>query len=352
MLSVHTPETPGERSIPGVRRFVHSWNIQFPVLTDNSEQTWDAYGVTYWPSEVLIDKKGRIRYIYDGELNYDGSGEYKTVQSPDRKTAKGTGMNGFTVERQEMLTLDCTPPLAEMYTLSPFVWQDGGRWELLVRAVPRRDDMPALKISRVYYGRSEDGLRFTMGQEPVIAPGPGDEDRDGCEDPTLAIWEGTYYVYYSGWNEAAKEGQLLLAAGPDCEHLEKRGVMLPSTPEVANPKEVTIVHVADGTWRLFFEYAADGRLQDRPRLRPTRGRPVDRADAAVRGPAGPMGQLAPEYRADPDFRYAAPRHVLQRRDAGRPLAHRLGRLRRRLHARRRPLRGAADHAVHAEIRVH
>ena len=167
-------------------------------------------------------------------------------------------MNGFTVERQDRLTLECTSPLSEMYALSPFVWQDGGRWELLVRAVPRRDDMPALKIARVYYGRSEDGLCFTMGRDPVIAPGPGDEDRDGCEDPTLAIWEGTYYVYYSGWNEAAKEGQLLLAAGPDPEHLEKRGVRLLSTPQIANPKEVTLVHVADGTWRLFFEYAAGG----------------------------------------------------------------------------------------------
>ena len=167
-------------------------------------------------------------------------------------------MSDFHVERQEMLTLDCAPPLSEMYTLSPFVWQDGGRWELMVRAVPRRDDRPALKVSRIHYGCSEDGLCFTTRQEPVIAPGPGAEDRDGCEDPTLAIWEGTYYVYYSGWNEAAKRGQLLLAAGPDPEHLEKRGVMLPSTPEVANPKEVTLVPVADGTWRLFFEYAADG----------------------------------------------------------------------------------------------
>ncbi len=167
-------------------------------------------------------------------------------------------MSGFIVTRQDELTLDAAPPLSEMYTLSPCVWQDDGRWEMLVRAVPRRDNRPALKIARIYYGLSEDGLHFTMGREPVIAPGPGDEDRDGCEDPTLAISEGTHYVYYSGWNEAAKEGQLLLAAGLDSEHLQKRGVMLPSTPEFANPKEATIVHAADGTWRLFFEYAAEG----------------------------------------------------------------------------------------------
>jgi predicted GH43/DUF377 family glycosyl hydrolase len=145
-----------------------------------------------------------------------------------------------------------------MYHLSPWVWRDDDGYGLLLRAVPKRDDRPALKISRVYVGRSTDGLRFTMGDRPVIAPGPEPYDVDGCEDPTLAVVDGTCYVYYSGWNEAQKTGQLLLAAGPSCEHLAKRGVQL-SSPGRANPKEVTIVPLADGTWRLLFEYADEGK---------------------------------------------------------------------------------------------
>jgi len=164
----------------------------------------------------------------------------------------------FQLGKIEALALVTTPPLSGMYTLSPYVWRDGERWEMLLRAVPRRDNMPALKIARVYHGRSTDGLGFVMGDSPVIAPGPGDEDRDGCEDPTLVISEGTHYVFYSGWNEAAKRGCLLLAVGPDGARLEKRGVVLPSTATVANPKEATVVQTADGTWRLFFEYAAGG----------------------------------------------------------------------------------------------
>ena len=167
-------------------------------------------------------------------------------------------MGTFKVEATEPLVLDCKPPLSEMYTLSPFVWQDGPRWEALIRAVPRRDDMPALKIARVYHGRSDDGLHFAMAAAPCIAPGPGEEDRDGCEDPTVAIWDGVTYVYYSGWNQEKGQGQLLLATGSDGNHLEKQGVRLPSTMAVANPKEATIVRVMDGTWRLFFEYAAGG----------------------------------------------------------------------------------------------
>ena len=167
-------------------------------------------------------------------------------------------MTEFILEATEPLTLECKPPLSEMYTLSPFVWQDGTRWEALIRAVPRRDDQPALKIARIYHGISDDGLHFMMADQPAIAPGPGADDKDGCEDPTVALWEGVTYVYYSGWDEKAKEGRLLLASGPDCGHLEKRGVRLTSTPEAANPKEATLVSVADGTWRLFFEYAAGG----------------------------------------------------------------------------------------------
>ncbi len=67
--------------------------------------------------------------------------------------------------------------------------------------------------------------------------------------------EDTTYVYYTGWNQTILKGQLLLAAGPDVEHLHKGGIAIPYSDRVMNPKEATIVPVADGTWRLFFEYA-------------------------------------------------------------------------------------------------
>ncbi len=148
-------------------------------------------------------------------------------------------------------------PLSEMYTLSPFVWKNDGEYNILLRAVNRSEN-PAEKVARIYYGHSDDGVRFAIGDHPVIAPGPGEDDHDGCEDPTLAIVDGIVYVYYTGWNETAKRGQLLLASGRDVEHLEKRGTVLSSSSQYRNPKEATIVCVADGNWRLFFEYADAG----------------------------------------------------------------------------------------------
>ncbi|MBC5823533.1 MAG: hypothetical protein GIW99_07470 [Candidatus Eremiobacteraeota bacterium] len=173
--------------------------------------------------------------------------------------SRSTAFKGFAVVEIKALELERKSPLAEMYTLSPFVWREGAgaEYNLLVRAVPH-SDIPAEKIARVHYGVSSDGLHFKMSDRPAIAPGPGDDDKDGCEDPTLAIVDETYYVYYTGWNETSKRGQLLLASGPAPEKLRKRGVALPWTPEAENPKEATIVQAGDGSWRLFFEYAAGG----------------------------------------------------------------------------------------------
>jgi beta-1,2-mannobiose phosphorylase / 1,2-beta-oligomannan phosphorylase len=162
----------------------------------------------------------------------------------------------FTVTQSAHLQLIRTRSLKGMYTLSPFVWHGRPGYEMLLRAV-NRSEIAAEKVARIYYGRSEDGIRFTMGDHPAIAPGPGD-DRDGCEDPTVAIVGGTTYVYYTGWNQTSLRAQLLLAAGPDAEHLQKRGIAIPWSADVANPKEASIAPVADGTWRLFFEYSQGG----------------------------------------------------------------------------------------------
>lgn len=160
----------------------------------------------------------------------------------------------FTIAGIQPMALERMGPLAEMYALSPFVWHAGDRYALLLRAVNHAEHAED-KVSRVYYGQSGDGLRFTMADHPVIAPGPEAEDTDGCEDPTLIIVDGTTYVYYSGWNQTAKRGQLLLAVGVDAMHLQKRGVAIPFTDDRQNPKEASIVPVPDGTWRLFYEYS-------------------------------------------------------------------------------------------------
>lgn len=197
-------------------------------------------------------------------------------------------MRNFRLISQEALTFRCSQPLASMYKLSPCVWREDGRFDLLLRIV-NHSEVPSEKIARIHYGRSSDGLTFTLDDEPVIAPGldvPQSFDSGGCEDPTLAYVDGTYYVYYSGWNEHLKRGTLLLATGPDVHHLQKCGIALASSERVANPKEATIARVDDGTWRLFFEYAHEGRSK------------IGLARSA--SVSGPWEVLEPPFDARPD----------------------------------------------------
>lgn len=147
--------------------------------------------------------------------------------------------------------------LADMYVLSPFVWKDSDLFRMLVRAVPRRDDEPRLKMAEIWHGVSVDGLNFDMDIAPVIFPGPDQRDIDGCEDPTVLPGRDGLRVWYTGYNEAQKTGRLMLASGPGVQGLMKRGVALNSTKAFKNPKESSIVRTAGG-WRMFFEFARDG----------------------------------------------------------------------------------------------
>jgi len=133
-------------------------------------------------------------------------------------------MAGFSVERIDELVLHLGAPLSDYYVFSPCIWDENGQYRALVRA-----------------------------------PGPQQDDRDGCEDPTIASRDGVYHVYYTGWNQATREGNLLLAAGRDIHNLQKRGPVFSDISRFRNPKEATIVCMPDGTWRLFFEFAEENK---------------------------------------------------------------------------------------------
>lgn len=169
-------------------------------------------------------------------------------------------MHDFRLVRQDEVTFDASGELAEMYKLSPCVWNDDGRYELLLRVVNRSADA-SKKVARIHYGTSADGLHFALEEKPVIGPDaePDAPDNGGCEDPTIAHVDGEYYVYYSGWNERLKRGEMLLSSGPGVHRLRKRGIALESSERAANPKEATIARAPDGSWRLFFEYAHDDK---------------------------------------------------------------------------------------------
>lgn len=76
VIGIHTPELPGEADIARVRQKVTDNGMAYPIAIDNGSKTWAAWGNRYWPCVYLIDKKGFIRYRWEGELNAnDAKGE-------------------------------------------------------------------------------------------------------------------------------------------------------------------------------------------------------------------------------------------------------------------------------------
>ena len=70
IVGVHTPEFPFEREASNVQTAIDENDIRYPVVQDNEQATWNAYGNQYWPAEYFIDAQGRVRYVHFGEGEY------------------------------------------------------------------------------------------------------------------------------------------------------------------------------------------------------------------------------------------------------------------------------------------
>jgi thiol-disulfide isomerase/thioredoxin len=72
LIGIHTPEFPpygGEHDRGNVQRALEQYHIGYPNAQDNDRRTSDLYGIRFWPSFVLIDKRGNIRYEGVGEFH-------------------------------------------------------------------------------------------------------------------------------------------------------------------------------------------------------------------------------------------------------------------------------------------
>lgn len=71
MIGVHCPEFDNERNFDNVKNSVAKLGIEYPVLTDNDFSVWKEFDVHAWPTIILVDKNGEIRYTKVGEGKYD-----------------------------------------------------------------------------------------------------------------------------------------------------------------------------------------------------------------------------------------------------------------------------------------
>ena len=74
IIGVHTPETEAERVSANVAKKVKEFGITYPVLIDTYSDNWKTWQQRWWPAIYLVDKRGIVRYAWEGELEYKGAG--------------------------------------------------------------------------------------------------------------------------------------------------------------------------------------------------------------------------------------------------------------------------------------
>lgn len=72
IIGIHTPEFEHEAVKSNVEKKIRELGVSFPVLLDPDQANWRRWKQQYWPAVYLVDRTGRIRYRWEGELNYGG----------------------------------------------------------------------------------------------------------------------------------------------------------------------------------------------------------------------------------------------------------------------------------------
>jgi hypothetical protein len=70
VVGVHSPEFFWERARDNVAGAMERLGVRYPVVQDNDFAIWRRYGIRAWPTAVLVDRAGTVRYHHIGEGAY------------------------------------------------------------------------------------------------------------------------------------------------------------------------------------------------------------------------------------------------------------------------------------------
>ncbi len=67
VVGVHSAKFYNEQEAKNIREAIDRYEINHPVIVDRNMEIWQSYGVSGWPTLVVIDPKGNIVYQQSGE---------------------------------------------------------------------------------------------------------------------------------------------------------------------------------------------------------------------------------------------------------------------------------------------
>ena len=73
VVGVHSPEFSWEKPYDKVVEATRRLEVRYPVVQDNDFAIWNRYGVRAWPTMLLVDRRGVVRYRHIGEGEYEAT---------------------------------------------------------------------------------------------------------------------------------------------------------------------------------------------------------------------------------------------------------------------------------------
>ena len=67
LVGIHTPETSYERDRSEVVAHLGTLGVTWPVAVDNDFALWKAYNIEYWPTQMVFDRRGKLRKVVIGD---------------------------------------------------------------------------------------------------------------------------------------------------------------------------------------------------------------------------------------------------------------------------------------------
>jgi hypothetical protein len=71
IVGVHSPEFFWEKPYDKLSKATRELGVRYPVVQDNDFAIWKRWEIRYWPTTLLVDRRGIVRYRHFGEGAYD-----------------------------------------------------------------------------------------------------------------------------------------------------------------------------------------------------------------------------------------------------------------------------------------